>query len=165
MRLQCTSCCLCQSFAPCSLQLQSASPCLPNAPNFCNMQHAVAECLLVLPECFQHACTENHSLPASSTSTPLWEGCCSTAACPYLTGWHLNMQRAVAWHPISLCASTSIYVGTQHHCPLNVQGVFAPPGGKRLVAFIDDLNMPQKSKFGFIPPLELLKLWVDYGFW
>lgn len=25
--------------------------------------------------------------------------------------------------------------------------------------------MPQKSKFGFIPPLELLKLWVDNGFW
>lgn len=45
------------------------------------------------------------------------------------------------------------------------KGVFAPAGGKRLVAFIDDLNMPQKSKFGFIPPLELLKLWVDNGFW
>ena len=46
-----------------------------------------------------------------------------------------------------------------------VQGVFGPAGGKQLIAFIDDLNMPQKSKFGFIPPLELLKLWVDYGFW
>ncbi len=45
------------------------------------------------------------------------------------------------------------------------KGVFAPAGGKRLVCFIDDLNMPQKSKFGFIPPLELLKLWVDNGFW
>jgi len=45
------------------------------------------------------------------------------------------------------------------------KGVFAPAGGKKLVAFIDDLNMPQKSKFGFIPPLELLKLWVDNGFW
>ena len=45
------------------------------------------------------------------------------------------------------------------------KGVFAPQGGKRLVCFIDDLNMPQKSKFGFIPPLELLKLWVDNGFW
>ncbi|WIA13292.1 hypothetical protein OEZ85_006876 [Tetradesmus obliquus] len=45
------------------------------------------------------------------------------------------------------------------------KGVFAPAGGKHLVAFIDDLNMPQKSKFGFIPPLELLKLWVDNGFW
>lgn len=38
-------------------------------------------------------------------------------------------------------------------------------GGKKLIAFIDDLNMPQKSTFGFIPPLELLKLWIDNGFW
>lgn len=45
------------------------------------------------------------------------------------------------------------------------KGVFAPMGGKKLVAFIDDLNMPQKSKFGFIPPLELIKLWADNGFW
>ena len=45
------------------------------------------------------------------------------------------------------------------------KGVFAPAGGKRLVTFIDDLNMPQKSAFGFIPPLELLKLWCDNGFW
>jgi dynein heavy chain len=43
--------------------------------------------------------------------------------------------------------------------------VFAPTGGKKLVAYIDDLNMPAKSKFGFIPPLELLKLFVDNGFW
>ncbi len=50
-------------------------------------------------------------------------------------------------------------------CTAALQGVFGPPGGKHLIAFIDDLNMPQKSKFGFIPPLELLKLWVDYGFW
>jgi dynein heavy chain len=45
------------------------------------------------------------------------------------------------------------------------KGVFAPAGGKRLVAFIDDLNMPSKSKFGFMPPLELIKLWADNGFW
>jgi hypothetical protein len=25
--------------------------------------------------------------------------------------------------------------------------------------------MPKKSKFGSMPPLELLKLWVDNGFW
>jgi dynein heavy chain, axonemal len=45
------------------------------------------------------------------------------------------------------------------------KGVFAPVGGKRMIAFIDDLNMPMKSPFGFIPPLELLKLWIDNGFW
>ena len=47
----------------------------------------------------------------------------------------------------------------------NAQGVLAPIGGKRLVAFIDDFNMPQKTTFGFIPALELLKHWVHYGFW
>ncbi|CAM6114547.1 unnamed protein product [Calypogeia fissa] len=45
------------------------------------------------------------------------------------------------------------------------RGVFAPPGGKKLVCFLDDLNMPKKSQFGFMPPLELLKLWMDNGFW
>jgi hypothetical protein len=33
------------------------------------------------------------------------------------------------------------------------------------VVFLDDLNMPARSKFGFMPPLELLKLWADNGFW
>ena len=45
------------------------------------------------------------------------------------------------------------------------KGVFGAVGSKRLVAFIDDLNMPAKSQFGFMPPLELLKLWADNGFW
>ena len=45
------------------------------------------------------------------------------------------------------------------------KGTFAPPGGKRMVVLCDDFNMPQKSVFGFMPPLELLKLWADNGFW
>jgi len=45
------------------------------------------------------------------------------------------------------------------------KGMLGPDGGKKMVCFIDDLNMPQKSEFGFIPPLELLKLWCDNGFW
>ena len=45
------------------------------------------------------------------------------------------------------------------------KGTFAPPGGKRMVVLCDDFNMPQKSAFGFMPPLELLKLWADNGFW
>jgi len=45
------------------------------------------------------------------------------------------------------------------------KGSLAPPGGRKLILAIDDLNMPKKSEFGFIPPLELLKLWHDNGFW
>jgi dynein heavy chain len=43
--------------------------------------------------------------------------------------------------------------------------VFVPRGGKRMVMFIDDLNMPRKDAFGVQPPLELLRQWIDYGFW
>ncbi|XP_036403568.1 dynein heavy chain 2, axonemal [Megalops cyprinoides] len=45
------------------------------------------------------------------------------------------------------------------------KGVFFPIGGKRMLAFLDDFNMPALDDFGSQPPLELLRLWIDYGFW
>lgn len=45
------------------------------------------------------------------------------------------------------------------------KGVFVPAGGKRLLCFLDDLNMPAHDLFGSQPPLELLRHWIDYGFW
>ncbi|XP_077988088.1 dynein axonemal heavy chain 2-like [Glandiceps talaboti] len=45
------------------------------------------------------------------------------------------------------------------------KGVYVPVGGKKLVTFMDDFNMPAKDTFGSQPPLELMKLWMDYGFW
>jgi dynein heavy chain len=42
-----------------------------------------------------------------------------------------------------------------------------PLGGKNLVIFIDDFNMPKKTsrESPFQPPLELVRLWMDYGGW
>ena len=45
------------------------------------------------------------------------------------------------------------------------KGVYVPLGGKKLITFMDDFNMPAKDTFGSQPPLELIKLWIDYGFW
>ena len=58
----------------------------------------------------------------------------------------------------------------------NVQGIiegklekrtkdnYGPPGGRKMISFVDDLNMPQKDTFGSHPPLELLRQWIEYGF-
>ncbi|KNC97489.1 uncharacterized protein SPPG_07404 [Spizellomyces punctatus DAOM BR117] len=41
---------------------------------------------------------------------------------------------------------------------------YVPCGGKHLITFIDDFNMPMKDTFGSQPPLELIRQWMDYGF-
>lgn len=46
-----------------------------------------------------------------------------------------------------------------------IKGVYVPTGGKKMLVFLDDLNMPAMDDFGSQPPLELLRLWIDYGFW
>jgi len=43
--------------------------------------------------------------------------------------------------------------------------VYVPIGGKKLITFMDDFNMPAKDTFGSQPPLELIRQWIDYGFW
>jgi P-loop containing dynein motor region len=42
---------------------------------------------------------------------------------------------------------------------------FGPTGGKQLICFIDDFNMPLKTSHEspFQPPLELLRFWMDHG--
>ncbi|XP_068978772.1 dynein axonemal heavy chain 2 [Bombus flavifrons] len=43
--------------------------------------------------------------------------------------------------------------------------VYIPAGGKTLITFMDDFNMPMKEIYGSQPPLELIRQWIGYGFW
>ena len=41
--------------------------------------------------------------------------------------------------------------------------MYGPPGGRRLVAFVDDLNMPRMDQYGTQQPIALLKFLVERG--
>ncbi|CRL07346.1 CLUMA_CG020322, isoform A [Clunio marinus] len=43
------------------------------------------------------------------------------------------------------------------------KNVFGPPVGKKLIAFVDDMNMPKVDNYGTQQPIALLKLFVECG--
>ncbi|NXS46386.1 DYH9 protein, partial [Balaeniceps rex] len=42
---------------------------------------------------------------------------------------------------------------------------YGPPGAKKLIYFIDDLNMPEVDAYGTVQPHTLIRQHLDYGHW
>ncbi|KAK5609612.1 Dynein heavy chain 2, axonemal [Crenichthys baileyi] len=72
---------------------------------------------------------------------------------------------ALAINMSAQMTSNNIQAIIENRTEKRTKGVFFPAGGKQMLCFLDDLNMPAHDLFGSQPPLELMRFWIDYGFW
>lgn len=42
---------------------------------------------------------------------------------------------------------------------------YGPPGMKKLIYFIDDMNMPEVDTYGTVQPHTLIRQHIDYNHW
>merc|ERR1711978_675932 len=42
---------------------------------------------------------------------------------------------------------------------------YGPPGNKKLIYFLDDMNMPEVDKYGTVGPHTIIRQHMDYGHW
>lgn len=80
---------------------------------------------------------------------------------------HLNTDKYCVLN-INMSAQTSsqnVQDAIESRVEKRTKTTYVPPGNKFMVSFLDDLNMPAKETYGSQPPLELLRQWMDYGFW
>lgn len=42
---------------------------------------------------------------------------------------------------------------------------YGPPGSKRLIYFLDDMNMPEVDAYGTVQPHTLIRQHMDYSHW
>ena len=64
----------------------------------------------------------------------------------------------------SRTSSKDVQVAVEDSLEKRTKDTYGPPAGKRLMMFIDDLNMPLVDTYGTQQPVALLKLLIDKGF-
>lgn len=73
------------------------------------------------------------------------------------------MQIQANFNFSSRTTSLDIQTSLESNVAKRNKNIYGPPIGKKLVCFIDDMNMPQVDTYGTQQPIALLKLFLEFG--
>jgi dynein heavy chain len=63
----------------------------------------------------------------------------------------------------SRTSGKDLQINVESNVEKRLKGTYGPPGGKKLIIFIDDINMPIVDTYGTQQPVTLLKLFIERG--
>ena len=88
----------------------------------------------------------------------------TTVISKYLLGRSPDHWTSLGINFSSRTSSMDVQIAIEDSIEKRTKDTFGPPAGKKLLVFVDDLNMPRVDTYGTQQPIALLKLVMDKGF-
>jgi dynein heavy chain len=108
------------------------------------------------------------SLEGQGRSCALLVGDSGTAKTTVIARYLLNREPATSTSlTINFSSRTSskdVQIAIEDVLEKRTKDTYGPPAGKKLIVYVDDLNMPKVDTYGTQQPVALLKLLVDRGY-